>query len=1209
MKKRPANLKEYAFTDLTDEDIQELEIIFKYWYRGNCDEERLATGLYLNDPVDFRALRATHYDGQALGRVYCWEEDGRKLAYLLAFDTLDFKGKGQYYLRLVKDFIRDDRSFLSNIIYLAPVSFVYHLGVSPSAGKGHAGINLLNCFMDECRRRKVRLVVAAIDSGQHGILRILQRERLNLIFLNHQFSEKNPEEIRFRVAELLDQKTFLERINDNDLEGTYDFVIPMQLNIATESINRMLRETGVEAKILWTSFFHNVRELSNLNGMNQFYQGFYQPVLDGAKSDQPEARKEQIDTLREISKYLKLKHENKYENHPLVASLIPSLEKKGFEFFFINDFPEDHDFSHFTTPKVFDIRDEEAVNDWLNSRELLAEEQMLDSEEKMDWFKDLARVVRTEHKKHQAEREYAKRTWEKWKARLNLSTRENKQLLRFQRETRDNEGQMPEEYKAMVKEINTRRLRTPQERQLWKDWFALHRQLYQSDLRLEPTQVKKKTWWCHAVIPVSFSQGINGVMLTFTCRTKPRKGNDKHKLVASLADIIANTLSRNMLNIVNKLYLNNFDTALSRFQTAALSARNLSHNVGSHVYSFLSQPSELQEIIWRGHQDHMPADFSDYKGISDLAKFFTFTKVRMSLLADMATNEPVASTAEWLKGSLLYEFNEQHLLKQYIKGNSNRQVNLRYFNSVMNEQGEGDDKDILVQVPNGVLGRSAFLMILVNYLRNSIKYSPYTSGNDVEMNIVVSQAENSQRLLKIVLHDEIGLPLSEVEKEVNKINSNYIFREGLHNDRFQLVQEGLGFAEMVAAARYLRKRPFGNAWRQTTDNDYPYLMALAVPAEEPDKAYLGICFYLKKPRPLLVIDYAKLWENRQEKIDELSSKGIKLRFAQQLLSWREESFSHEIAINLTSEDLDLPARVKAFTPRIVSVKKSKRLRNLLKEGNLDKLMKRVWKIWMRTYRQQTARVGIGSKTVCWISNNDPNASLPKVSSGDLLYDDHACWEIALRPNQSRPELGFYEFFQSHSPTGLVVDFLREEKNAWIRKRLNYLLEEAARTRIVIIDERIQQVLGRHEFGRGLFPGSLNPFNYLAGMGILVPDARIQGLPNFSDPADFYSQRPLLESYLMDLVDLKAVDFIVIHIGLIETTLRTSNPREIENWLYTHLPPDSGVEYVMISGRGKPLAIPARFRYLPYNSISRSVLDNLPSKFQICQSLFSARTRT
>ncbi len=957
MKKRPPQLKEYPFTELSEADIIELEVIYKHWYRGNCDEERFATGMYLNDAVDFRALKATHYDGQPVGRVYCWEENGQKLAYLLAFDTLDFKGAGQYYLRLVKDFMPDDRSFLSNIIYLAPFSFVYHLGVAPGAVKGRVGIKLLNSFMDECKRRKVRLAVAAIDSGQHGILRLLQRERLNLIFLSHQFSEKNKEDIRFRVAELLDQKTFLERINDSHLKGTYDFVIPMQLNIATESINRMLREMGLEAKILWTSFFHNVRELSELNGMSQFYQGFYQPVLAGAKSDQPEARQEQIETLRQISKYLELKHKNRNGERPKVASLIPSLEKKGFEFFFINDYPEEHDFGHFTTPKVFDIRDEESVNTWLNSRELLGEEQMLLLEEKIAWYKDLARVVRTEDKKHEGEKEYAKRTWEKWKNRLNLSTKENKQLLRFQRKTRSEAGHMPEAYKAMIREINTRRLRTAGERELWAQWFALHRKIYYSDLCLEPSQVKKKTWWCHAVIPISFSQGINGVMLTFTCRKKPRRGNEKHTLVASLADIIANTLSRNMLNIVNKLYLNNFDTALARFQTAALSARNLSHNVGSHVFSFLSQPPELQEIIWRDNKDHMPDDFARYPGVLDLAKFFTFTKVRMSLLADMATNEPVASTAEWLEGSLLNEFKQQHLLKQYVKGNSNREVHLSYFNKTNLDYEGVLDKDILVQVPNGVLGRSAFLMILVNYLRNSIKYSPYTTDHDVELNITVEQAEDSQRLFKIVLHDGIALSFKKAEEQVNKINNEYIYREALHNDRFQLVQEGLGFAEMVAAARYLRKRPFGNAWGLTTDSNYPYLEAFVVPAEITEEAYLGIRFYLKKPRPLLVIDDGKYWENRQGKIDELSNKGIKLRFVQPLnslqkesLSWKEESFSHELALNLTGKKWVLPAEIKAFTPRVVCPDKPKKLRKRLqKEDNLDKLMKRIWKMWLRAY--------------------------------------------------------------------------------------------------------------------------------------------------------------------------------------------------------------------------------------------------------------------
>ena len=92
--KAPATVERISFYGASEADIIELEVIYKHWYRGNCDEERFATGMYLNDAVDFRALKATHYDGQPVGRVYCWEENGQKLAYLLAFDTLDFRGRG-----------------------------------------------------------------------------------------------------------------------------------------------------------------------------------------------------------------------------------------------------------------------------------------------------------------------------------------------------------------------------------------------------------------------------------------------------------------------------------------------------------------------------------------------------------------------------------------------------------------------------------------------------------------------------------------------------------------------------------------------------------------------------------------------------------------------------------------------------------------------------------------------------------------------------------------------------------------------------------------------------------------------------------------------------------------------------------------------------------------------------------------------------------
>ncbi|MEM7381431.1 MAG: hypothetical protein AAF361_09590, partial [Bacteroidota bacterium] len=586
---------------------------------------------------------------------------------------------------------------------------------------------------------------------------------------------------------------------------------------------------------------------------------------------------------------------------------------------------------------------------------------------------------------------------------------------------------------------------------------------------------------------------------------------------------------------------------------------------------------------------------------------------------------PVASTPEWLNKSVLQTFREQTILQQYVKGNSQRKVRLHFRNKDA-DTGYESKTDVLVQIPNGALGLSAFLMIMVNYLRNSIKYAPYQQDHRIDL-ILSVQAVNkskkkigqeksirSKRLLEVTLHDRVERKTEEARDAALYINEMYIKRINAEGDEFNLAQEGLGFAEMVAAARYLRKRPFGNSWLDTYYRDEEFLEAIVMEVpKNPDKAYLAIRFYLKRPRPLLIIDDASPWHAYPDQIEFLNRMGIKLRFKEQLRDWEQESFSHELGVVLDGPLPEKLQSVRAFTPRLVYPEHPTEFRKLLQGADVLEMVNQTWEIWLQYLRKRSAmydssgempfnRVGVNTGAL----------------KGKLVFDDHAKWVTQQGNSLRQNELNFYEFYRSETPTGLLMQHLSTDHSSIDpggqgtedrqEQRLTYLLEEAALTKVVIIDERIQQMLKNQRFGKEVKYVQNDAFTYLQGMGVWVPNPQQADHPNFDDPALFRHEQEKLIRYLNQFTGEEAADFLVIHIGLIETMLRKTRGNPVKEWIETYLPENGRTEYVIISGRGKPLDIPQRFRYLPYNNVSLAVLKDCPSKYHICQSLYNARTR-
>jgi len=98
----------------------------------------------------------------------------------------------------------------------------------------------------------------------------------------------------------------------------------------------------------------------------------------------------------------------------------------------------------------------------------------------------------------------------------------------------------------------------------------------------------------------------------------------------------------------------------------------------------------------------------------------------------------------------------------------------------------------------------------------------------------------------------------------------------------------------------------------------------------------------------------------------------------------------------------------------------------------------------------------------------------------------------------------------------------------------------------------------------------------------------------------------LEMLRLELVDLCSnSDFLVIHLGVIEKIVRTTNEDQIRDWIGDWKSKFPKQHLVVTSGRGKPSNLPDNTRFLHYSLISRYVLDER-SKYYLAKVLCASR---
>jgi hypothetical protein len=332
-----------------------------------------------------------------------------------------------------------------------------------------------------------------------------------------------------------------------------------------------------------------------------------------------------------------------------------------------------------------------------------------------------------------------------------------------------------------------------------------------------------------------------------------------------------------------------------RAGVAAIMARNLSHNLGSHVlarHSLRSLPGSLD-------------DFGDSQVLE------RYLLSRMDFVAQVATEWPRWTEPTRLVGELLWGFLTQRLILEEIvasdgigaitwsaggsaaidstqtgqirltcllaspalwkqepmkleqrAGIAERLLHVERFSPKMRMRAASKwrywanlDRDLIVALPGGVTGRQAFYVILENIIRNAAKHrkasrrhlrekQPLTIVVELLDNTVASAADADDATeadkYKVRIYDNLRL----VDGVTNAINCS--LQASLLDSRRQLRRSHWGLAEIKIAALYL------------TQGSVEHLAGAPDPAKQPIKAIrspagtLGYELSLLKPKRLTI---------------------------------------------------------------------------------------------------------------------------------------------------------------------------------------------------------------------------------------------------------------------------------------------------------------------------------------------------------------------
>jgi radical SAM superfamily enzyme YgiQ (UPF0313 family)/methylase of polypeptide subunit release factors len=306
-------------------------------------------------------------------------------------------------------------------------------------------------------------------------------------------------------------------------------------------------------------------------------------------------------------------------------------------------------------------------------------------------------------------------------------------------------------------------------------------------------------------------------------------------------------------------HLSEIRNASQKYAISMIMARNMSHNIGSHVISNIPM-------------EKIKATDKDRK--YDVNILLSYLQQRMDLLARISTDWPATGESLLFLADLIRNFEKQSLLLDYIvrdEGIEHSSINIHCV----------VENDFLVQIPAGILGAHAFYVILENIMRNSVKYN----NRNGAYHMCIYIGENNPNSFKLSIFDNFSVN-ERKHKSENGENCFLVefIQEKLKVDfidkNFKVIQKDWGIQEMKIASKFLNF-PYDEEeiGIKTKDNEKKFIWAEEQYLKELEiekKRVLSYVLSIPKAKFILCVDYPQKLNGELTKDEEnnANNKGV-----------------------------------------------------------------------------------------------------------------------------------------------------------------------------------------------------------------------------------------------------------------------------------------------------------------------------------------------
>jgi len=650
-------------------------------------------------------------------------------------------------------------------------------------------------------------------------------------------------------------------------------------------------------------------------------------------------------------------------------------------------------------------------------------------------------------------------------------------------------------------------------------------------------------------------------------------------------------------------------------------ARNMSHNIGSHVLSRYMDKEDIRKFNLNQYIPLVPFDEKDIE--SQIAVFNEYLKTRMDFLADIATSDPMVENIVEFRSKLIAGIDKNLILLNRISGVSNIGFSFRFILK-KNDQ-KITSTDAYLSIPNGVIGAHAFYIIVENIIRNIVKHGKIGADNK-EIKIVINLSEITSNgfdsFYEVSIYDSLEKPKNEIETIVKSRNETFnmpIIEYDILRSR------NLGSIEMAVCAAYLRCLPVSSIEKSeykldiNLDSgelknqkrlDNPLLIyAYCQQSENVDSYCLGYKFNFNKPKEILVLDDNNTFQIKKNKgfysYKELMDSGIKVVSIKDLKP--NIVFNYQF-LYCHSALLDGFYNSDKLPKRIVHNNEEEHFESI------EDFKRKVWVKYVCSKEKWRGRYCIvnGNRNVSIDIDEHQISELQKcdvVDCHQVYIDNH--YALYQEYHDKIFDTKYYYYDMAYEGCTIkknvtnITDFGSNfAKDSSLIKKCEYI--EIINTSIVLIDERIQDSIINKE---KKYCGQVPYDKYFKNQKIFIParnDVDLNEL-DFGDLSEEGSVSYKLKKYIETN---KKCDYYIIHLGVIEKTLAqdivksTINISTAINNIFDDIPLS---KIIVTSGRGTPNNLPSNIAYVPIALIQNSI-ETLSDKMLLTKIVYGSRTK-